>query len=554
MAYDPAGSALISDIENYEREDFRTIRNGLGNSLTKMGQVLPLGSGAAWDTILIEGFNPIYAPDEGRFAGVYTGYSTQGGNEQGAACLAWSDDMKNWTKVATPLLTASGGTTLPDSHGLTGPVLLYDAGTYYLYYIGLSAYGYEGGTPTVCVASSPSLTTPVWTRHGAILSPNSGVAWRHTFVWHPTILKRGTTWYCFMNATNSSNQEVIGYATSPSLLGPWTFDDVNSPLITPSSGNRIAGDPSVTKFPGGFRMDYYQATTDSSSASDYYAVTTDSNFPLGWVTKNGGSPILSPGATGSIDEQYAHKPGCMIFGGRMYHFYTAVGSNGRVAALAVDPPFTASLIGAPVVTGIASTDAIVTSLLASLSALGLPVIIIGQGVTDNFTRADGAMGTTDSGATWVAGGGTGWNVVSDQAKWTGGSDGSIAVNSGNFDNYTIQFTVVSQTGGFPVAFLARGSSATSYIKIYRDNANGRWTLVDTAVGAETHLATSGIANGDVLKLNVHSNVFTLYQNGTQIAQTTYATSHTNATTDIWQGIIGSGGNQLIIDAFTVTSP
>lgn len=90
------------------------------------------------------------------------------------------------------------------------------------------------------------------------------------------------------------------------------------------------GDPSIYKVGSVWFMAYYGVGT--GGASDGIATTTESAFPLGWV-KYSGNPVLTTGAAGSIDSTYAHKPFIVNHEGRHYHYYTAVGSLGRVIAL-----------------------------------------------------------------------------------------------------------------------------------------------------------------------------------------------------------------------------
>ena len=143
-------------------------------------------------------------------------------------------------------------------------------------------------------------------------------------------MKANAIYYMFFNANVSP--ERIGYATATSILGPWVVDDVNSPLVSKGIGweSSWVGDPSIYKVGSVWFMAYYGVGT--GGASDGIATTTESAFPLGWV-KYSGNPVLTTGAAGSIDSTYAHKPFIVNHEGRHYHYYTAVGSLGRVIAL-----------------------------------------------------------------------------------------------------------------------------------------------------------------------------------------------------------------------------
>lgn len=252
--------------------------------------------------------------------------------------LAYSTDLINWTKSpSNPVFGPSGINGTPDENGTSGPFVYYEDGTYYLFYIGLSGAGYEGGTVSMCLATSTSLTG-TWTRHGAIISP-SGTGWRRYKIWHPNVVKEGSTYYLFFNAQGDydgvNNKERIGYATASSLMGPWTVDDVNSPVISigpnGSWDERMAGDPCLFKHGNFWYMAYYGADDPLTRACDGYAYTTVDEFPLGW-RKYEYNPVIEPSE--SYDNVYAAKPFIYIHNGIVYHYYTAVNSTDRQIAVA----------------------------------------------------------------------------------------------------------------------------------------------------------------------------------------------------------------------------
>lgn len=315
-----------------ERADGR-----LGAALTKVGVVLEAGSGT-WDGDYVESPTILRDPLSGRYAMVHVGYGTTTGAIRAQVGLAWSDDLVSWTKETDPLLSHSGVAASPDQNGCTGPLLLWDRVNeqYVLYYIGLTATGYEGGTKSICYATATSLSGS-WTRHGAVISP-AGTGWREDAIWHPSIVERNGTWYLFFNAHGDSAIENIGYATAPSITGPWTVDDVNSPILSVVAAtweSEKVGDPCVRRVGDLWVMDYFGY--DGDTAGDGFAVTSDANFPLGWV-RHPDNPILEAGPE-IYDEKLAHKPFVVVDGGEIYHFYTAVADDDtRTVALAVTTP------------------------------------------------------------------------------------------------------------------------------------------------------------------------------------------------------------------------
>lgn len=393
-----------------------------GTRLSKLGVVLSPGTGGAWDNTKVESMAVIFCPENGRWAGFYTGYGNSTGQEIGGIGLAWSDDGVTWTK-AGQILSASGVNGDPDKVGLTAPVPVYDEnGLLHLFYLGLTLPGYEQGISGVCHATTPSLLSPTWTRTGLVMA-GGGSGWRSQGVWHPNFIKVGGTWHCFINATgvttgDATLRERVGHATASSLAGPWTFDDAHSPLLADSSpaSSWIVqhGDPFVTRVPGGFRMDLYRAAFGgggTDNAEDYFAVTTEAEFPYGWRLGNGGAATLTAGP-GAYDGKFAHKPWITRIGGRLFHYYTAVDKNDvRQAAVAIDPPLVAAGPFAPAVPGsVGLTDELLLGVLDALASLG--VIADGSRLfADDFPGANGAA---LSGSWTIRSGG--WAVDSGTAR------------------------------------------------------------------------------------------------------------------------------------------
>ncbi len=315
----------------------------LGNDLRKIGNVLVADPSKNFMDVMVE--SPVIWWDDadGYYHMVFTGYGTATGQLQASPCHAKSLDLVNWVTDDQPLLTGTGVPGDPDQFGGTGPYIVKSGSLYHMFYIGLTAAGYESGTKTICHASSPSITNPVWTRHGTIIGlgvVGTNSEWRSSAIWHPSIVKKDDVYYMFFNASGSypagqTVTEKIGYAKSSDLYN-WTVDDTNSPLIVTADGtwkSHIAGDPSVYKQGNFWFMQYFGA--DDSGAYDSLAWTTDGAFPLNWTEYD--NPILTPTKTGRIDDLYSHKPFIYFCSNRKYHYYTAVSakSGTRSIALAV---------------------------------------------------------------------------------------------------------------------------------------------------------------------------------------------------------------------------
>lgn len=315
----------------------------LGARLLKAGIVLHQGAPEAWDGGMVETPTTWYDSTKGEYGMVYTGYGLvdpQKRNRGYSAVsnaqigLAWSRDMIHWTKdPGNPMFGPSRVKGTPDAAGTEAPFMWYENGTYYLFYIGMTKGGFEGGQKTIDLAVSTDLKH--WKRYkdNPIVSAN-GDGWRTYAVWKPNIVKANGTYYLFFNATgvvDKKTEERVGYATSKDLFH-WTVNDRNSPVLggngkpdTWDSSGRAA-DPFVYKIGNTWYMAYY--SWDGEHAQDGLAMTTTGDFPLGWKPY-AGNPVLKTGSPGSYDGQHAHEPSIYIVKNQYYHFYTAVDTAGN---------------------------------------------------------------------------------------------------------------------------------------------------------------------------------------------------------------------------------
>ena len=307
-----------------------------GSHLKKWGLVLRLGPPGAWDAGMVESPMVWFDAHRKRYAMVYSGYGSTDSTHHGyhyvtrpQIGLAWSDDLLHWEKDEhNPVYSGSGVEGLSDSHGATGPFVWYENGTYYLYTIGVTSKGYEKGKKTLNLATSTDLYH--WKRFegNPVIAP-SGNGWRRDAVWHPNIVKNGSTYFLFFNASGlvgELHEEFIGYATSTDLFH-WKVDDDHSPILMGShkpgawDASGRAGDPSVYKVGHKWYMAWY--SWDRVHSSDGLAWTSEKEFPLGWrVYKK--NPVLSVGPPGSYDALHAGKPFIFRTADKYFHFYTAV--------------------------------------------------------------------------------------------------------------------------------------------------------------------------------------------------------------------------------------
>jgi predicted GH43/DUF377 family glycosyl hydrolase len=312
------------------------ITNPPGSQLVKCGIVLPVGSSGEWDSGMVESPAVWYDAKHSKYGMVYTGYGSTNPAKRGYAHvtqpqigLAWSHDLLHWKKDSrNPIFTGSGVHGSSDAEGAAGPFIWFENGTYSLFYIGVTARGYEKGTKTMNLATSTDLYT--WKRYerNPIISPARN-GWRRDAIWHPNVVKNGNLYYLFFNASgvvDGLEEESIGYATSRDLFH-WDVDDVNSPLLVGSARPRAwdasgrAGDPSVYKVGNIWYMAWY--SWDNKNSADGLAWTTEEQFPLGWRIYER-NPVLQIGEPRSYDALHAGKPFIFRTNDVHYHFYTAV--------------------------------------------------------------------------------------------------------------------------------------------------------------------------------------------------------------------------------------
>ncbi|MCP9768329.1 glycosylase [Lacihabitans sp. LS3-19] len=204
---------------------------------------------------------------------------------------------------------------------------------YWMTYLGGNSTGYESGTLKIGLANSSSLIdTQEWnTNLSPLLSPeDKGVRWfENKTIYKSTVIRdekrhTGHPFVMYYNAKgDTANYESIGMAVSDDLL-KWSRYGEN-PVITKHKG--ICGDAQITKFGELYVMFYFGAFW-KPGAFERFACSYDL---INWTDWNG-PDLVSPSE--DFDEKYAHKPWVIKWKGVVYHFYNAVGRNGRVIALA----------------------------------------------------------------------------------------------------------------------------------------------------------------------------------------------------------------------------
>jgi len=255
--------------------------------------------------------------------------------------LAESSDLLHWqtkgkilsfTKDTWDANQKAGYVSLVDyAWGGNYNVEKYD-GNYWLSYLGGNTTGYEKGVLKVGMATTKNLTqVQTWvTNKKPILSPeDKDVRWfENNTIYKSLVIKdtmkhTGHDYVMYYNAKGEGDFESIGMAVSNDMLNWKRFG--TDPLITRKKG--ICGDAQIAKIDDVYVMFYFGAFW-KPGAFERFACSYDL---VNWTDWNG-PDLIAPSE--NYDKKYAHKPWVIKWNGVVYHFYNAVGDQGRVIALA----------------------------------------------------------------------------------------------------------------------------------------------------------------------------------------------------------------------------
>ncbi|MCC5930969.1 MAG: glycosylase [Cyclobacteriaceae bacterium] len=204
---------------------------------------------------------------------------------------------------------------------------------YWMSYLGGATTGYEAGKLAVGMAFTEDLLSlQEWTRMEIpVLSPDDAeVRWfENKKIFKSSIIRdseerTGFPFLMYYNALgDTADYESIALAASHDMQ-QWERIGTK-PLITRYKG--ICGDAQIVKMDDIYVMFYFGAFW-KDGAFERFACSYDLMHWTDWK----GEDLISPGE--DYDAVYAHKPWVIYWEGVVYHFYNAVGSQGRVIALA----------------------------------------------------------------------------------------------------------------------------------------------------------------------------------------------------------------------------
>jgi hypothetical protein len=216
-------------------------------------------------------------------------------------------------------------------------------GRYWLTYCGGALQGYETDPLAAGVAwtSDPSKAAP-WTRlDRPVLSRDQPdvrdfewlTQYKSNVVRYPA-RSLGHPFVTFYNAKTKSGYERIGMAVSDHITRWLRYG--RDPVI--DNGPGISGDPQVVRMGDAWVMFYFGAFW-KPKAFDTFACSYDL---VRW-TRREGPHLVEPSEP--WDRTFAHKPWMVKHGGVVYHFYCAVGDQGRVIALATSKDLRRAPVG-----------------------------------------------------------------------------------------------------------------------------------------------------------------------------------------------------------------
>jgi len=259
--------------------------------------------------------------------------------------LATSEDLFHWDTKGLVLaqkregwdcLQADGGMCLIDHEWGGSMEVRKQDGKYFITYMGGCLPGYEPDPIQMGLAYSETLTPGTWTQldqpilrqDDADARPFERKTLYKSCVIYDKDLILGHPYIMYYNAKQEGPwMERIGMAVSDNMM-EWKRYGESFVLEHEMEGDksRIAGDPQIIRYGDLWVMHYFVA--HSGTAYDTFACSKDL---IHW-TKWDGPNLIEPSE--DYDSRFAHKPFVLKHDGVVYHFYCAVGSQGRGIALA----------------------------------------------------------------------------------------------------------------------------------------------------------------------------------------------------------------------------
>ena len=266
--------------------------------------------------------------------------------------LARSDNLLTWHKLGKILSfggsewdrwQADGGVALVNPiWGGGSPIETFEK-KYWMSFLGGALKGYEPDPLAIGMAWTIDPTQPVeWNRiaQNPVLTPSQPDTrgFEKMTLYKSTIIRDdsaslGYPFVMFYNGKIKGGFEKIGMAVSRDMVQWIRYG--HDPVISNGDDrqNGISGDPQIVKIGEVWVMFYFGAFW-KPKAFDTFACSYDL---VHWTQWNGPHLVES---SEPYDATYAHKPWVLKHNGVVYHYYCAVGDQGRVIALATSKDLT----------------------------------------------------------------------------------------------------------------------------------------------------------------------------------------------------------------------
>ncbi len=280
---------------------------------------------------------------DGQWYMVYIASNKEVGYE---TCLARSSDLLNWEKLGKILSFPAEGwdrwqragylALVDPAWGESNELETYD-GKYWMSYLGGALQGYETDplaiglawtkTPTEAREWTPLAENPVLHRDQPDVRPFEKVTlYKSNIIWDKA-KTLGSPFVMFYNGKIKSGYEKIGMAVSDDMVH-WKRHGADAVVANgEDKQNGISGDPQVVKI-GDLWVMFYFGACWRPAAFDTFACSSDL---VNWTKWTGPDLVQT---SEPWDQRYAHKPWIVKHDGVVYHFYCAVGDQGRVIGLA----------------------------------------------------------------------------------------------------------------------------------------------------------------------------------------------------------------------------
>ncbi|MGZ4391921.1 MAG: hypothetical protein ACXVRK_07380, partial [Gaiellaceae bacterium] len=344
-----SGNTLDVNGNFHTRIGLATSTNGTSfnrvNGSQTGGSVFDVGqAGTAFDARQASGLS-VAAPlgANPKFVGFYWG--TRGSDFKPRLGEATSTDGSTWTKVPVPANANDGAAVLAlptvgnpfNKGGERDPSVLYDSGTYDLYFTALDSGGAESigfsSTPEVGGTKQPNNAT--WSSPATKALAPGGATFDSSGVSHPSVINDGSQYVMYFTGTNSGVTS-IGRATS--AIANVTFTGESQVLTAGAAGTFDSvgvKDPVVVKVAVApvYRMLYTGVDADGIERVGY---ATSANGTA-W-TKQG--VVLNPSMTPFAADENGVEPTGMLVDGSTLHVWTnGIDRTGRTRGDHATTPF-----------------------------------------------------------------------------------------------------------------------------------------------------------------------------------------------------------------------